>query len=200
MIGNLCLVCHDSCDETDTSNHKIDDIHNKEYSKFKLNLERILKRRIIEEKFQEKQICAVCFQLVKEYESLEEKLIEISDNLTEKFQVIHPSKRGRRKKDEIIEKVEKVEIKTENVEIEKKEIIRKSGRKRKIKEIEIYVDPEKEFFDNCETRKHVKVKEQAQILSSMATKCPHCDFAADSDIQVSTSLTLCISCLIVIFT
>merc|ERR1712080_253887 len=95
-------------------------VYSKENVNFKLSLERIIKRRILLEKFLEKQICLQCFQLVKEYESLEEKLYKISENLSCKFQKIHPTKRGRRKKEEI-QKVEvemkediKIEVKTEN--------------------------------------------------------------------------------------
>ena len=77
--------------------------------------------------------------------------------------------------------------------------IRKSKRERKIKEfVDNYVDPEKEFNsetsnlnseENVTVGKKIKVKEEfklkeLKILSSMATKCPHCDFAADSDVQV----------------
>ena len=81
----------------------------------------------------------------------------------------------------------KSDVKKENLDIpQQNEIVRKSGRKRKVKEIEIYIDPEKEFFESFDSpSKNVKIlKDQQQILSSMATKCPHCDFAADSDIQV----------------
>ena len=189
MILNLCLICHDSA-----SNYEIGDIHSKKYSNFKLCLETILKRRIRVDKFQEKQICALCFELVKEHQSLEEKLAKICKELCGNFQRIHPTKRGRKKKEDsepkedlIKQETDTKDIKLEsNVELSENEAVRKSGRKRKIKEIEVYVDPEEEFFDNSDERsKNIKkIKEEPPILSSMATKCPHCDFAADSDIQV----------------
>ena len=189
MILNLCLICHDSA-----SNYEIGDIHSKKYLNFKLCLETILKRRIRADKFQEKQICALCFESVKEHQSLEEKIAKICEELCRNFQRIHPTKRGRKKKEDSEPKENLIKQETDikdmkiesNVEISENEAVRKSGRKRKIKEIEVYVDPEEEFFDNSDERsKNIKkLKEEPPILSSMATKCPHCDFAADSDIQV----------------
>merc|ERR1712183_405150 len=93
MILNLCLICHDSA-----SNYEIGDIHSKKYLNFKLCLETILKRRVRADKFQEKQICALYFESVKEHQSLEEKIAKICEELCTNFQRIHPTKRGRKKK------------------------------------------------------------------------------------------------------
>ena len=194
MIVELCLICHNAA-----SSHTIENIHNKENVDFKLTIERIIKRRILKEKFQERQICSLCYKLVKEYETLEHELNKISETLFSKFQEFHPTKRGRKRKEDIehketkhakeveMEVDSKSDVKKENLDIpQQNEIVRKSGRKRKVKEIEIYIEPEKEFFESFDSpTKNVKIlKDQQQILSSMATKCPHCDFAADSDVQV----------------
>ena len=200
MILEFCLICQSAA-----SSHTIENIHNKENVDFKQSIERIIKRRILKEKFQERQICSLCYKLVKEYETLEYELNKISEKLFSKFQEFHPTKRGRKRKEDRTEHKEtknakeveievdnKSEVKKENLDIpQQNEIVRKSGRKRKVKEIEIYIDPEREFFESFDSpTKNVKIlKDQQQILSSMATKCPHCDFAADSDIQVRILLT-----------
>ena len=146
---------------------------------FKGSLERILRRKIYQEKFIENHVCAQCYQLVKDFESLEDKLSKISDNLKRKFENLHPTKRGRKRKEELKTVTGSSGIDEPVVEI------RKSNRKRKIREIEAFLDTDiKEDNDAKTTASRKYGLKIPQILSSMATKCPHCNFAADSEVQV----------------
>ena len=108
MIMNACLVCHET-----SQNHEISNIFEEKFASFRHTLEKIVKRRILCEKFQEQQICSQCCVAVQEYEVLEEKLLQICEKLGEKFQQIHPSKRGRKRKIEISEESDtKIEVGT----------------------------------------------------------------------------------------
>ena len=194
MIRNLCLICHDA-----SKNNAITDIHDVENAFFKASLENILKRRILSDKFEENQICTACHSLITEHQTLEARLIEICDHLSEKFKIIHPSKRGRKPKTES-ETVENVSASSENKNNDEIQCEpRKSQRKRKLKDFDsVFMDPEKSFNDGDDPfgsdtsvpKKSFRSKEP-KILSSMATNCPHCDFAADSDVQVKTIFYSC---------
>jgi hypothetical protein len=188
LQGNFCLVCHAN-DEM----FRISDIFQKQNENFRQLLERIVKRRIQNsEKFSNK-LCFECLTQVENYGEIEAKLLKIETILKSNFDKSNPFKRGRKKK------VEKSDEKvTENVENSE---VRKSGRKRKLKEMDdtVFVVKETEFNENnikidgedekIQNKSKSGRLKHPKILSSMATKCPYCDFAADSIPQVLTIVT-----------
>ena len=175
MIKNLCLICHND------SKEGIEDIHESSNQVLKTNLERILKRKLCGSRFEEKQICANCLALLEKLLNLEQELEKIVGVLKGNFEALHPLKRGRKKKEDI-----QIETPTEeNNDV----LIRKSSRKRKVRDFEEFVDTD-ETLDNATVQSKVsKVTEKSgEILSSMATKCPYCDFAADSEAAIERHL------------
>ena len=93
----LCLVCHDS----NSKDHEIQNIYEAGHKLFKGSLEKILKRRIYAEKLVENHVCVQCYKLVKDFEYLEEKLANITEDLKTKFELLHPTKRGRKKREQV---------------------------------------------------------------------------------------------------
>ena len=175
MIKNLCLICHND------SKEGIEDIHESSNQVLKTNLERILKRKLCGSRFEEKQICANCLALLEKLLNLEQELEKIVGALKGNFEALHPLKRGRKKKEDI-------QIETP-IEENNDVLIRKSSRKRKARDFEEFVDTD-ETLDNATVQSKVsKVTEKSEeILSSMATKCPYCDFAADSEAAIERHL------------
>ena len=174
MIQNKCLICHND------SKDGVDNIHDKKYSDCKENFERILKRKLCVTRFEEKQICPDCIGLMESLLVLEEKVYKIVSKLKGNFDTLHPLKRGRKKKEDI--KVTDVEVQNVNVT----DSVRKSSRKRKVKEFEelFFVDTDDALDKPQKPPKIVK----PEIVSSMATKCPFCDFAADSEAEIERHL------------
>ena len=143
----LCLVCHNASQE---------DFY--QDSSLKEALERILKRRLNQDKFTETQICLKCQKSVQKFQSLESEIEEICADLRQKFEHLHPCKRGRKPKN--LSDSSQISL----------ESTRKSSRTRKVK---IFLNS-----DNDD------IKRKEKILSSMATNCPFCPFAADSEVQI----------------
>ena len=185
MIQNLCLICHN-----DSKEGGVEDIHEVSNEVLKTNLERILRRKICSTRFEEKQICASCVSLIEKLLNLEEELGKVVTELKGNFDVLHPLKRGRKKKEEIREDLPIPEL-VSNAE-ESSDGIRKSSRKRKLRDFEEFVDID-EPLPTSDTGSRIlskvtKIDKSEEILSSMATKCPYCDFAADSEAAIERHL------------
>ena len=207
MINKQCLICH-----LEAENHEILDVYDVKHEFIKELLEKILQRRLFPERFAQNQVCTSCHQCVTEYDSLQRRLEEITFNFKSKFDGFNPVLRGRKKLVKNISETEIVENKVEPIKTEAQdkdsEETRKSGRKRKIKDLDYFitdtdsknVEKRNDKLENASSSKLVitrpilkmilinQVFLDSTILSSMATKCPHCDFAADSEAQIERHL------------
>ena len=143
MIANKkCLICHE-----ENEKHEIRDIYDVKHKITKESLEKILQRRLFPDKFNEYQVCCSCMKSVDEFENLQRKILQICHSFKSKFDLYNPAKRRGRKraivqdepeiKDEVIANGD--DKPTNSIQEEE---IRKSNRKRKIKEIDDYVNPE----------------------------------------------------------
>ena len=183
MIQNLCLICHND------SKGGVEDIHEDSNELLKANLERILRRKLCTSKFEEKQICANCVSVIEKLLNLEEELEKIVSDLKGTFDELHPLKRGRKKKEELpIPSSEPAS----NANEEGNDGIRKSSRKRKARDFEEFVDSDETLpiitGSGSLSKISKEIKKSEEILSSMATKCPYCDFAADSEAAIERHL------------
>lgn len=161
----MCLICRSNHDKE----QRIEDIYAEKHRKLKETLEIIVKRRLFPAKFDATEICNPCFSLVSEYQKLQRSLIEIEEKLRYLFDLTNPIKRGRKK---IV--ITENTIKTEPEEAAND--VRKSKRARKIKDV---------FSEDAKFQESTRKIKNRDIVSSMAIKCPHCDFAADSEASVN---------------
>ena len=74
MINKQCLICHG-----ESENHEITNIYETKQLFVKDTLEKIIQRRLFQDKFSQYQLCISCFKSVKDYEDLQQKLFKVTN-------------------------------------------------------------------------------------------------------------------------
>ena len=73
MINKQCLICHEESEK-----HEITNIYESKQLFVKDTLEKIIHRRLFQDKFSQYQLCTSCFKSVKDYEALQQKLFKVT--------------------------------------------------------------------------------------------------------------------------
>ena len=73
MINKQCLICHGESEK-----HEITNIYESKQLFVKDTLEKIIHRRLFQDKFSQYQLCTSCFKSVKDYEALQQKIFKVT--------------------------------------------------------------------------------------------------------------------------
>lgn len=195
--GVLCFLCGDS--ERKPLSNVFNCNDEPDSDQFDLQaLEEILKRKLAPRKFVSDVICRGCRDQVVKYSLMKMEQDRLSQSLRSQFQLVNPpAKKGRRPKSVNKENDVLVSVPPEPAPLEEAIVpeegglIRKSGRNRKRR---VHADFEVEFEPAEDVGAEEDEQDDAQspssrpksesYLSSMALTCPHCDFSADSEVQL----------------
>ncbi len=194
MANLSCLVCL----EEDPGG--LQDLFHEKNKSLKAKLQEIVRRKVHKDRVENRtRVCDSCIAQVRLYMNLEHQIASIASVLRHLFGSNYPlKKKGRPHKP-------KCEVKVESDEPSKPTASepRKSQRERKAKKFHddmeldaaVYLitgeDTENESAREAPSKAKSGMKthqDTTAILSSMATKCPHCDFESDSIVQIERHL------------